>query len=226
MTKLLVSVRDAAEARAALDAGADLIDVKEPRRGPLGSADPTTIAAVLDAVAGRVPVSAALGELLDWHDTAAHDTLSGLAFAKFGLSSCAKQSSWEAAWRRAIGRLPRGVRGVAVVYADWQRAAAPTPQAVLANAEAVGCSAVLVDTFDKAGGSLLRHWSLAEVERFVSAAHTRGLLAVVAGGLDSMSVGQVATVQCDYVGVAARCAAPTAPARWIRTRRASDGPVA
>ena len=37
MTGLLVSVRDAAEAEAALRGGATLIDVKEPRHGSLGS---------------------------------------------------------------------------------------------------------------------------------------------------------------------------------------------
>ena len=40
MSRLLVSVRSAAEAEVALGAGADLIDVKEPSRGSLGAADP------------------------------------------------------------------------------------------------------------------------------------------------------------------------------------------
>ena len=61
--RLLVSVRDAAEAEAALAGGADLIDVKEPSRGPLGRADAGVIRYVVKAVGGRAPVSAALGEL-------------------------------------------------------------------------------------------------------------------------------------------------------------------
>src|SRR5690606_38342384 len=40
MTQLLVSVRNRAEALAALAGGADLIDVKEPWRGSLGAAPP------------------------------------------------------------------------------------------------------------------------------------------------------------------------------------------
>ena len=36
MTRLLVSVRSAEEAEIALAGGADVIDVKEPRRGALG----------------------------------------------------------------------------------------------------------------------------------------------------------------------------------------------
>src|SRR5438128_1572682 len=66
---LLVSVRSAAEAEIAIGAGAALIDVKEPSRGPLGRADDTTIAAVVKQVAGRRPVSAALGELPAYEET-------------------------------------------------------------------------------------------------------------------------------------------------------------
>ena len=47
--QLLVSVRDLGEAAAALAGGADLIDVKEPIRGPLGRADEATIRGIVDA---------------------------------------------------------------------------------------------------------------------------------------------------------------------------------
>src|SRR5215470_13464040 len=69
MTQLLVSVRNVAEARSALDGGCDILDLKEPERGPLGMADATTIAAVIDCVQNsrlRIPISAALGEVIDW----------------------------------------------------------------------------------------------------------------------------------------------------------------
>src|SRR5437763_1899892 len=62
---LQVSVRSAAEAESALAGGADLIDVKEPSRGPLGAADAAVIRDVITAVAGRRPVSAALAGSLD-----------------------------------------------------------------------------------------------------------------------------------------------------------------
>ena len=51
--KLLVSVRSADEARAALAGGADLIDVKEPAHGPLGAARQPPRAALCQAVAMR-----------------------------------------------------------------------------------------------------------------------------------------------------------------------------
>src|SRR4051812_12944434 len=91
MAKLLVSVRSAAEAEAALTGGAGLIDVKEPSRGPLGRADDATIAAVVRIVAGRVPVSAALGELADGQPAYPGP---GLAFVKRGLAACGARPDW------------------------------------------------------------------------------------------------------------------------------------
>ena len=61
-TGLLVSVRSADEVAAALEGGADIIDVKEPAKGPLGMAEAEVVAAVVDRVKGKVPVSAAMGE--------------------------------------------------------------------------------------------------------------------------------------------------------------------
>src|SRR4051794_5358072 len=91
--QLLVSVRSAEEAEAALAGGAGLIDVKEPARGSLGAADPTVIAEVLHAVGGRAPVSAALGELLD---APMELPRSELSFVKWGLSG-AQGKDWRAA---------------------------------------------------------------------------------------------------------------------------------
>src|SRR5437016_5096196 len=84
MTQLLVSVRSAAEAEAALAGGAQVIDVKEPLRGALGRADDAAIAAVVEAVAGRCPVSAALGELRETCWTDVPPACDRLSFVKWG----------------------------------------------------------------------------------------------------------------------------------------------
>src|SRR3954468_22924345 len=92
---LLISVRGAGEGEGALRGGADAIDVKEPRRGPLGRADDATVAAVVAGVAGRRPVSAALGELVE--AGAAAPAVPGLAFVKWGLAGAAAT-----AWQRRL----------------------------------------------------------------------------------------------------------------------------
>ena len=65
MTGLLVSVRDAQEAEAALRGGASLIDVKEPLHGSLGAALPEVWREIRAAVPRDITCSAALGELPD-----------------------------------------------------------------------------------------------------------------------------------------------------------------
>ena len=60
MTRLLVSVRNAAEAETALAGGATVIDVKEPSRGSLGRVDDATLAEVMRR-GGRRPISAGVG---------------------------------------------------------------------------------------------------------------------------------------------------------------------
>src|SRR3954469_22907203 len=89
-TRLLVSVRSAAEAEAALAGGADIIDVKEPSRGSLGMADETVIQDVVATVAGRAPVSVALGDLAD---NRAYAALPGVTWAKLGFRPL--ERDWE-----------------------------------------------------------------------------------------------------------------------------------
>ncbi|MCA9036259.1 MAG: hypothetical protein KDA91_14080 [Planctomycetaceae bacterium] len=73
--QLLVSVRNRQEAVNALAGGAQIIDVKEPSKGPLGMADVPTMIDVAEATlrwnqANRTAVSTsfALGEIGDWED--------------------------------------------------------------------------------------------------------------------------------------------------------------
>src|SRR5438045_845951 len=109
--ELLVSVRSAAEAEAALEGGAAVIDVKEPANGPLGRADDETIAAVVRRVAGRRPVSAALGEL---PGQPAPYVGGGLSYMKWGLAGWGGED-WQAALGAAIRRAGRQAAGCRVV---------------------------------------------------------------------------------------------------------------
>jgi len=125
VTGLLVSVRDADEAEVALHGGATLIDIKEPGNGSLGRADTATISAIVERVARRVPVSAAMGELQE----EAFDVPRGVVFAKWGLAKCQGFR-----WQDRLDALRRqhiGVEVVTVAYADWECAAAPSIEEVL-----------------------------------------------------------------------------------------------
>src|SRR4051794_2290794 len=103
---LLVSVRSAAEALAALAGGADVIDVKEPKNGSLGAADDDTISAVVRAVNGRAPVSAALGELVDsigsLNRSSGRMLVHGISLFKLGLAGSGAHDEWQTRWQLAI----------------------------------------------------------------------------------------------------------------------------
>jgi uncharacterized protein (UPF0264 family) len=204
MTQLLISVRNTEEAHLACDAGADLIDIKEPGRGPLGAADGSTVRAIVAAVAQRVQVSAALGELLHDKRVLAPADLKGLAYAKCGLAGCAARADWMDLWSTEISRFPMGVAPVAVVYAD-DAAAAPDVESVVAAAERVGAPVVLIDTHDKSQGSLMVHWSLDKVRHIVCRIHHSGLKVALAGSLDALLVEQLLPLGPDII--AARGAA-------------------
>lgn len=206
MTKLLVSVRDVAEAQMAIEEGVDLIDIKDPDRGSLGAADSAVIEAIAHHASGRVPISVALGELSQAMQLS--DTLAGrIAFAKFGLAGCARKRDWRARWEAAIGRLPAGIAPVAVVYADWRIVDAPDPQDVLERAQSLACGALLLDTSTKGRENLLSYHDVNELQTFVAAAHRAQMLCVLAGSLGRQEIAAVLPLNPDYVAVrGAACA--------------------
>jgi uncharacterized protein (UPF0264 family) len=200
MTKLLVSVRSVAEAEAALAAGADLIDVKEPRHGALGMADAATLQQIANAIAGRAPLSAALGELHEGNHLP--QSLAGRArYAKFGLAGAGHQADWNRQLHAAVDRLPAGVSPVAVAYADWRTAESPPPEHVLSEVLEAGYAGLLIDTFDKSGGGLLAHLSTGELSALTDRARSAGRLIVLAGKIGRDDLPTLLPLEPDYLGV-------------------------
>jgi uncharacterized protein (UPF0264 family) len=201
MAGLLVSVRSAAEALIALDGGASIIDVKEPSRGSLGRADEATIAEVVRAVAGRRPVSAALGELLD---DPPPPTVSGLAYAKWGLAGCGAKADWSAQLAAASTRLRERhpiCQPVAVAYADASRADAPPPAAVVDVARRLMLGIILFDTHAKDGRGLLDWMPLATILRLLEVARAGGLKVALAGSLGAKDVATLREASPDWFAV-------------------------
>lgn len=204
-TGLLVSVRNASEALAALEGGADVIDVKDPERGSLGAADSATLAAVIDVVNSQAPITAAVGELIDFDFASIFPMPDTISFFKIGLAGCRETSGWRSRWRRAIAALSgdraSSMRAVAVSYADWQIAGAPDPNDVLATAIELHCPALLIDTWDKSGGALFDHWPIGKLTAFLSKIKSHGLMTVLAGSLDGESFHAAARLSPDLLAV-------------------------
>ena len=63
MTGMLASVNSLAEARLVLQAGVDIIDLKQPEQGALGALALADVRAIVQEVNGRCPISATVGDL-------------------------------------------------------------------------------------------------------------------------------------------------------------------
>lgn len=223
MTKLLVSVRDVNEARIALEAGVDLIDLKEPSRGALGAVDFETareVVALRDSEPrfASTPLSIALGELADHFPTdeapADHDEVrlaqarmipDGIRFAKVGLAGCSSRVHWRAQLRVFARHVVKSRAFVAVVYADAEAVDAPKLHDVLEIADGLQARALLVDTAVKDGRTVFDHWSTEQMTAFV---RRHKVLTVVGGGLTVNTIPLAAAYYPNYIAVrGAACAA-------------------
>ena len=191
---LLVSVRSADEAVAALAGGAVVIDVKEPARGALGRADEHIWQEVAQVVGNRRPISVALGELSEL-DIPTLNYPAEIAFRKVGFAGCSRD--WAERWK-SLRESTEGPAWVAVIYVDWRSADAPCPDSILEEALTLAdCKGVLIDTFAKPSESTVDLTWRPIVDRIRKA----GRLAVVAGGLDLAGIRHLAPLRPDYFAV-------------------------
>ncbi len=193
--KLLVSVRDVDEALAAAAAGADFIDLKEPRAGALGALPPATIRAIVAALRQRHPgrpVSATVGDhapdavdsVLACVDTTA---ARGVDYVKVGIAPGAHALLARLAQRReAI---------VPVFIAD-----AGLDAALIAAACDGPFPALMIDTADKRRGSLLDVIDDAPLRRFVQQVRRHGKLSGLAGALRAADLARLQALDPDFAG--------------------------
>jgi len=200
VTGLLVSVRNAKEARLAWRAGADIIDVKEPQAGPLGRAGPQ----VWRQVAGLLPrgaaMSVALGELADYTPGGLAELPELARWVKLGPAGLGANEligRWE-----VLGRdLPAHAALVAVAYADSAESSAPAPKQVLAGASAAGLSTLLIDTAFKDGRTLVDHISPEELAKIIGEARERGIACALAGSLTAELIATLLDLRPDWFAV-------------------------
>jgi|GEM_PF-765910 len=217
--RLLVSVRSAREAERAIAGGVEILDVKEPSHGSLGMAslnEITAIASMPPVVSKEIPLSVALGEVIDWSNSSAFPVLpSGISFAKLGLSRCTSQSGWQSEWRRVRGAFDRRSKSilhwVAVAYADSATAESPGVHEVLDAAIDGGCAGLLIDTWGKGARNLFFSMDVTSIAEIADKCHAAGLFLAVAGKLDQASLPSLSAVPADILAI--RSAACTASNR-------------
>jgi uncharacterized protein (UPF0264 family) len=205
---LLASAADPDEARMALLAGADIVDLKDPARGALGACDPAVLALAASARRRHAPdqaLSAALGPARapEAVTLAAVAGRLGFEYLKTGLDG-APDTRAAAAFLLPVGGAARraapGVRLIAAGYADAQAVGSLEPADLPAAAAAAGFDGCLLDTAVKDGRSVIDHLGHAGIAAFVRACRARRLLAAVAGSIGVADLTRVVAAGPDVIG--------------------------
>jgi len=206
--RLLVSVSSAAEASEALAGGADVIDAKDPLAGALGAVSADVLREINAIVAGRRPLTAALGDAAGEAaiECAARTfAAAGAVLVKVGFAGidCARRvaSLTAAGVRGAAAGSDGGAAVVAVAYADADRVASLAPAVLVEVAARAGAEGVLLDTADKLGPGLRELIEPRALAAWVSEAHETGLLVALAGKLTADDLTFVRDTGADIAGV-------------------------
>ena len=194
MTLMLASVTDPDEAEIAVRQGADIVDLKDVGAG-FGTITPEVVRATVAAVARQRPVSAVVGEVTADVEriTAIASALAeaGASYVKIGLSPELLRGDFI----RALALLARKTKLIGVMFAD--NGADRTLIPVMAQS---GFAGVMLDTARKTGGRLLDHLNITELALFVDAAHAHGLMAGLAGSLETPDVPRLLALAPDVLG--------------------------
>lgn len=200
--RLLVSVASAAEADAARRGGADVIDAKDPLSGPIGAVSLEAFAGIR-AVAGDVPVSAALGDHAD-PDALAHMArqfvAAGATFVKAGFAGVESPARIEALLRSARAAVS-GRPVIAVAYADHRSNQSASPFVVADVAARCHVGGVLIDTADKDGPSLFDVLDAPFLRTWIGTCRRSNLVVAVAGRLAPNDLPTASRLGADIAGV-------------------------
>ncbi len=206
--RLLVSPMNIEEACAAIEGGADILDVKNPKEGSLGANFPWAIRAVVDLAAGRMPVSATIGDLDFKPGTASLAALgaacSGAEYIKAGLLGVRTPDQAEEmleAIVRAVKDFDAKKLVVAAGYSDFARAGSISPMLLPAAAAAAGADLVMVDTAVKDGRPTFDFMSKKDLEEFIRLGRNEGLEVALAGSIGFPHLEMLKQLDPDIIGV-------------------------
>ena len=199
--RLLVSVRSVREALSAAQAGAHFIDLKEPASGALGALPTRRIARIVQALRALhpgAPISATIGDVPvesqgEILRRVAAVAACGVDYVKVGIVAGARAGAGMALLERLAGC---GTAIVPVFIADDGIDA----RLVVAALRARVFPALMLDTVDKRGGSLLQRLPRDALATFVEHVRSNGCLAGLAGALRAVDVAALVALAPDFTG--------------------------
>jgi uncharacterized protein (UPF0264 family) len=209
----LISPKNETETMEAVAGGADIIDVKNPKEGPLGANFPWIIRRIRQVTPANIEVSCTVGEAPDLPGSMALASLgaaaTGVNYIKAGLYGL--KTLEEAVYlmrnvTKAAKEYNPAVKVVASGYADASRVSTIDPLLVPKIAYEAKADIAMLDTAIKDGKSLFTFLTKPQLRRFVDSAHSYGLKAALAGSLQKEDLPEIYALGADIAGVrAAAC---------------------
>ena len=204
--KLLVSPINVEEAQIAVEGGADIIDVKNPREGSLGANFPWVIKSVRDAV--KEPLSATIGDFNFRPGTASLAALgaavSGADYIKIGLFDIqTREQAYKMAESvtKSVKEYDPNKKVVIAGYSDYKRINSISVFELPAVAGDVGADVVMMDTGIKDGSSTFEFLRDEEISEFVDLARQHGIQTALAGSLRFEDIDALNEINPDIIGV-------------------------
>lgn len=192
----LASVTNASEAEIALAGGADIIDCKDPASGALGALSAEIVRGIVAHIAGRLPVSATVGDLPPDAEVLIEAVGSmaktGVDIVKVGFFGSGNPRAAIAALGHAHAQ---STPLVAVLMADQ----APD-FAIVHDLAAAGFAGVMLDTAEKSAGRLTTALAPARLTEFVRLAQDNDLFVGLAGSLKEGDISVLAQLEPDMLG--------------------------
>lgn len=205
--RLLVSVRNAAEAGSAMIGGAEIVDAKEPASASsIGPVSPVVLREIREEVPSSIKLSAALGDVARIEDLAA-------AFARItvpvnfvklgfrGVSDVGQVAMLLTDAVRRAGMLPSRPAVIAVGYADATRVGAISPLDLPAMVTAAGADGLLLDTACKDMGSTFQIVTTPFLEVLGNRCEAEELTLAVGGGLSREDIERASAFGATIFGV-------------------------
>ncbi len=195
MTGVLASVKNLEEVRLVLTTKVDIIDLKQPEQGALGALPIEVVKTIVSEINHKKPVSATVGDLPMQAELVfnAVKTMSetGVDYIKIGFFP-------DGDWQKTLAKLAELTQQhklIAVLFADT----APDLSTIKSLKQA-GFVGVMLDTMNKANGSLTQLMTIAEIKSFVATAKSANLLCGLAGSLKQTDSTQLKKLGADYLG--------------------------
>lgn len=195
MTQLLISVKNTNEALIALEAGADIIDLKDPNVGALGALDLAISTEIIAALNKQAIVSATVGE--------GHANLNELVLAmrlrakmgadiiKIAVSALFDEADFFAEMQSLSHA---GIKIVAVFFADER-----VDLTLLTTLNQAGFYGAMLDTKNK-HQSLVQVQSKNDLQMFTQACYQSHLQSGLAGSLQPQHIDELMRCNSTYIG--------------------------